>query len=102
MNGNFERDNGAYPYGTVSNGGGAVKVVFIPHLTHLHKQVIPNIIGTRVALALNAIYHTKPHNKVAMASAVDKVAELIEAEARKALDQGLIDGVSFSQLTQGL
>lgn len=98
MNGNFEYDRGAYPYGTLSTGHG-VKIVYIPNLTELYKHTVPKEVGTSVAQELNAYHHGKAKAKE-LADAKAGIAALVKTHARKLLDEGVITSATYNQVAE--
>ena len=92
--GNYEFDKGNYPYSVSSLGGGAAKIIYTPELKFVCPAVLPTVVAQHVVLRLNSMLQAKQDMSVVL----ENINDLIELEARKAIENTLIDGTQLSQV----
>lgn len=95
MNGNFEFDRGAYPYGGVTVGNG-VLLHNIQTLAPVCKLTLPRSVVRHAALELNKLHYSGlPQDLV---DALNDPKEILAAAVRTAYTQAEIDGAVTQSL----
>ncbi len=96
MNGNFERDKGAYPYAAMHLGA-SIRVVHVPTLTEPLPEVNLNFAAAAaVALNLNALYYKK--ESISGAKIVEAFREGVDFAAA----EGVLPNVSVSPIKESI
>jgi len=98
MNGNFEIDKSSYPYSRIRIGE-THKLVHTPTQDMLTTGSLPIQVADAVALRLNALHYTDTGKSTsALLDHLEDLNPLIRIEAATAFDNGVIDGIAFSQI----
>ncbi len=99
MNGNFERDRGAYPFQGMYIGD-SYKLVYVPNLDRLSEVPLTAAVAMNAALRLNSMYYAAKAGGDKPDFTSPNVRRIIAQEVTHAVQRGDLDGPRATQIQQ--